>query len=310
MKTYQITITTENGRLDKVLSEQLADLSRSQVQAAIKAGRVQVNQVPLTKAKYAVQAGDQINLTVPEPAPIEAVPEPMALDIVYEDDQVIVVNKPQGMVVHPAPGHLHGTLVNGLLAHGQLASINGKIRPGIVHRIDKDTSGLLMVAKTDLAQQSLSQQLKAKTNLREYLAIVHGTIAEEQGTIDAPLARDPRNRQRQAVVAGGRRAVTHFKVLERFPGYTLVSCRLETGRTHQIRVHFQYIGHPLAGDPVYGPKKTLSGHGQFLHAVKLGFTHPTSGQWLAFSAPVPTIFATTLAKLRRQAAGEQSLDSK
>lgn len=309
MKTYQFTISSETGRLDKVLSELIADLSRSQIQAAIKDQRVTVNQATVTKTKYAVQTGDEIQLTMPEPEPIEAVPEPMSLDIVYEDDQVIVVNKPQGMVVHPAPGHLHGTLVNGLLAHGQLASINGKIRPGIVHRIDKDTSGLLMVAKTDLAQQSLSQQLKAKTNLREYLAIVHGVIAEEQGTIDAPLARDPRNRQRQAVVAGGRHAVTHFKVLERFPGYTLVSCRLETGRTHQIRVHFQYIGHPLAGDPVYGPKKTLPGHGQFLHAAKLGFTHPTSGQWLEFSAPVPEIFATTLVKLRRQANGSAPLDS-
>lgn len=297
MPEYTATINQETGRIDKVAANLFADVSRSQVQTAIKNQQLQVNG-QIVKAKYQVQPADEIKLSLPEPEPIDAQPEPMALDIVYEDDQVIVVNKPQGMVVHPAPGHLHGTLVNGLLAHGQLSSINGKIRPGIVHRIDRDTSGLLMVAKTDVAHQALTAQLKDKTNLREYVALVHGVIAEETGTIDAPLARDPKNRKRQAIVAGGRHAVTHFKVIERFSDYTLIRCRLETGRTHQIRVHLQYIKHPVAGDPLYGPKKTLPGHGQFLHAEKLGFTHPTTGQWLEFQAPLPEIFTETLAKLR------------
>lgn len=297
MPEYHAIVDNETGRIDKVGSELFSEVSRSQVQAAIKEARLKVNG-QVVKAKYQVQPTDQISLVLPEPEPIDAQPEPMDLDIIYEDDQVIVVNKPQGMVVHPAPGHLHGTLVNGLLAHGQLSAINGKIRPGIVHRIDRDTSGLLMVAKTDVAHRSLTTQLKNKTNLREYVALVHGVIEEEQGTINAPLARDPKNRKRQAIVAGGRHAVTHFKVVERFDNYTLIRCRLETGRTHQIRVHLQYIKHPVAGDPLYGPKKTLPGHGQFLHAAKLGFTHPTTGKWLEFEAPLPPIFAETLAKLR------------
>ncbi|MFC6314974.1 RluA family pseudouridine synthase [Lapidilactobacillus achengensis] len=301
MDKQTFTIQAERGRLDKVLSQMSPELSRSQVQSAIKAGQLLVNGQP-TRAKYSVQTGDQIELSLPEPTPIAAEPQEMPLDIIYEDDQVLVVNKPQGLVVHPSPGHPDGTLVNGLLAHGQLSSINGQIRPGIVHRIDKDTSGLLMVAKTDQAHRSLAAQLKAKTNLRQYLALVHGVISADTGTIDAPIARDPKNRQRQAVVAGGRPAVTHFEVLERFDQFTLVACRLETGRTHQIRVHFRYIGHPLAGDPLYGPKKTLPGHGQFLHAGTLGFTHPTTGEWLTFSVPVPTIFQQTLVRLRAQQA--------
>lgn len=297
MPEYTAKIDQETGRIDKVAADLFTEVSRSQVQTAIKDQRLEVNG-QVVKAKYQVQPADQIKLVLPEPEPIDAQPEPMDLDIIYEDDQVIVVNKPQGMVVHPAPGHLHGTLVNGLLAHGQLSSINGKIRPGIVHRIDRDTSGLLMVAKTDIAHKSLTEQLKNKTNLREYIALVHGVISEETGTINAPLARDPKNRKRQAVVSGGRDAVTHFKVIERFADYTLIRCRLETGRTHQIRVHLQYIKHPVAGDPLYGPKKTLPGNGQFLHAAKLGFTHPTTGEWLEFEAPLPPIFAETLVKLR------------
>ncbi|WP_261805616.1 RluA family pseudouridine synthase [Lapidilactobacillus luobeiensis] len=299
MKTQHFKITTESGRLDRVMTQLDPTLSRSQIQSAIKAERLLVNGQP-TRAKYAVHSGDELTLIFVEPLPITAKPQAMPLDIIYEDDQVLVVNKPQGLVVHPSPGHPDGTLVNGLLAHGQLSSINGQIRPGIVHRIDKDTSGLLMVAKTDIAHQSLAAQLKAKTNLRRYLALVHGVISADTGTIDAPIARDPKNRQRQAVVAGGRHAVTHFKVLERFDQYTLVECQLETGRTHQIRVHFRYIGHPLAGDPLYGPKKTLSGHGQFLHAATLGFKHPTTGQWLTFEAPLPAIFTETLTRLRQE----------
>lgn len=299
MADYSVTVTAQKGRVDKIASQLITKVSRTQIQAAIKAKRLLVNQQPV-KAKTLVQAGDVITLALPPAQPIIARPEPMPLDIIYEDDQLLVVNKPQGLVVHPGPGHPDGTLVNGLLAHGQLAAINGQIRPGIVHRIDKDTSGLLMVAKTDQAQHQLSSQLKEKTNLREYLALVHGVIEPNRGEIDAPLARDPKNRQRQAVVETGRRAVTHFKVLERFDQYTLISCQLETGRTHQIRVHLRYIGHPVAGDPIYGPKKTLTpNHGQFLHAAKLGLHHPLTGEWLSFSVPVPPLFADTLQRLRQ-----------
>ncbi|GAC44628.1 ribosomal large subunit pseudouridine synthase D [Pediococcus acidilactici NGRI 0510Q] len=222
----------------------------------------------------------------------------MDLDIVYEDDDVIVVNKPQGMVVHPAPGHDHGTLVNGLLAHTPLATINGELRPGIVHRIDKDTSGLLMVAKNDQALVSLSKQLKDKTNQRKYWAIVHGNIKEDTGTINAPIGRSKKDRKKMAINEEGRPAVTHFKVLERFGEYTLIECQLETGRTHQIRVHLKYIGHPVAGDPLYGPRKTLKGNGQFLHAKLLGFKHPRTGEEMVFEADPPAIFQTTLKKLR------------
>ena len=302
MADYSVTVTDQTGRVDKVAAQLITEVSRTQIQTAIKANRLLVNQKPV-KAKTLVQAGDVISLDLLAAEPIIARPEKMPLDIIYEDDQLLVVNKPQGLVVHPGPGHPDGTLVNGLLAHGQLASINGQIRPGIVHRIDKDTSGLLMVAKTDQAQKSLSAQLKDKSNLREYLALVHGVIEPNRGEIDAPIARDPKNRQRQAVVASGRHAVTHFKVLERFDHYTLISCRLETGRTHQIRVHLRYIGHPVAGDPVYGPKKTLTpNHGQFLHAAKLGLHHPLTGEWLSFSTPVPTLFAKTLQHLRQSPA--------
>lgn len=252
----------------------------------------------MVPAKTPVQQGDYITVTPPVPVPLAAVPEVMPLDIVYEDDSVIVVNKPQGMVVHPAPGHPDHTLVNGLLAHTTFSGINDVLRPGIVHRIDKDTSGLLMVAKTQAALISLQAQLKAKTTTREYLAIVHGTFAEDRGTIDAPLGRSPKDRKKIAIVPGGRQAVTHFTVLERFAHYTLVRCVLETGRTHQIRVHMASIHHPLADDPLYGPKRTLPGHGQFLHAATLGFTHPVTGQRLEFHADPPVIFQETLADLR------------
>lgn len=297
-----LTITTQQGRLDTVLRDAFTQLTRSHIQNLIKAKLVQVNGVSV-KAKYVVTPGDYIVIKLPKPVSLTAKPEKMPLDIVYEDADVLVVNKPQGMVVHPAPGHSHGTLVNALLYHSPLSTINGVIRPGIVHRIDKDTSGLLMVAKNNLAHQSLAAQLQAKTTQREYLALVHGNFKEQRGTIDAPLGRAKNDRKKQAVVAYGRHAVTHFEVLMRFKAYTLIKCQLETGRTHQIRVHMRYIGHPVAGDPLYGPKKTLSGHGQFLHAAKLGFKHPRSGEQLTFSVAVPPIFKQTLVTL------EKSVDS-
>jgi 23S rRNA pseudouridine1911/1915/1917 synthase len=247
-----------------------------------------------------VAFGDQIQVTIPEPETLNLTPENIPLDIVYEDNDVLVVNKPQGMVVHPSPGHPNHTLVNALLYHSPLSNINGTYRPGIVHRIDKDTSGLLMIAKNNTAHKCLSQQLKDKSNIREYIALVHGNIKENQGVINAPLGRAQNDRKKQAVVANGRHAITHFQVLERYGNYTLVKCVLETGRTHQIRVHMKYIGHPLAGDPLYGPRHTIKGHGQFLHAAKLGFVHPQTKQLLVFERPVPEIFANTIKNLRKQ----------
>ena len=295
----ELTVTTQTGRLDKVLAQNLTDFSRSQIQQLIQEGHVLVNgKIP--KTKYAVQPDDQIQITPPEPKTLDLIAQPIKLDIIYEDDDVLVVNKPQGMVVHPSAGHLQDTLVNALLYHCPLSTINGTFRPGIVHRIDKDTSGLLMVAKNDQAHQALAQQLKEKTNIRQYLALVHGNIKEDQGTIDAPIGRSLKDRKKQAVVANGKPAVTHFEVLQRFGSYTLISCKLETGRTHQIRVHLQYIGHPLAGDPVYGPKKTLPAKGQFLHAAKLGFIHPKTGELLVFEAPLPEYFTKTLTQLTKQ----------
>lgn len=284
------------GRIDKQLGHHFKQFSRSQIQRWIEDGHVKVNDQPV-KPKYKLAVGDVVTIEPEKPKKIDLVPENIPLDIVYEDDDVIVVNKPQGMVVHPAPGHPDHTLVNALLYHSPLSTINGEFRPGIVHRIDKDTSGLLMVAKNDMAHRSLAAQLKAKTNEREYVALVHGVINEDQGTIDAPLGRSPKDRKKQAVVADGRHAVTHFKVLKRYQHYTLVSCRLETGRTHQIRVHMKYIGHPLAGDPLYGPRKTLSGNGQYLHARLLGFKHPRTGKQLTFTAPLPSYFQKMLDKL-------------
>lgn len=284
------------GRIDKQLGHHFAQYSRSQLQRWIEDGNVQVNGQAV-KPKYKLATGDVVTIEPEKPKKIDLIPENIPLDIVYEDDDVIVVNKPQGMVVHPAPGHPDHTLVNALLYHSPLSTINGEFRPGIVHRIDKDTSGLLMVAKNDMAHRSLAAQLKAKTNEREYVALVHGVIKEDRGTIDAPLGRSLKDRKKQAVVADGRHAVTHFKVLKRYRHYTLVACRLETGRTHQIRVHMKYIGHPLAGDPLYGPRKTLPGKGQYLHARLLGFKHPRTGKQLTFTAPLPPYFQQMLDKL-------------
>lgn len=292
-------ITDQTGRIDKVLTSLEPEITRSQLKNLINDGHVTVNGQAV-KPKYKVQAGDKISLIKPEPQSLKLTPENIPLDIVYEDDDVIVVNKPQGMVVHPAPGHPNHTLVNALLYHSPLSTINGTFRPGIVHRIDKDTSGLLMVAKNDLAHQSLAEQLRNKTNKREYLALVYGQIKEDEGTIDAPLGRNPQDRKKQAVVKSGRHAVTHFKVMKRYDNFTLVKCILETGRTHQIRVHMKYIGHPLVGDPLYGPRKVIGKDGQFLHAALLGFKHPRTGEEMVFEAPLPENFQKMLDKLDKQ----------
>ncbi|EMF0510820.1 RluA family pseudouridine synthase [Enterococcus hirae] len=302
MTELNATIQTETGRIDKVLTGLFNDYSRSQIQLWLKDGAVSVNG-QVVKANYKVKKNDEIVIAVPEPETLSIEAEDIPLEIVYEDEAVAVVNKPQGMVVHPSAGHPNGTMVNALMYHVKdLSSINGVIRPGIVHRIDKDTSGLLMVAKNDLAHESLAKQLKDKTSLRKYVALVHGVIPHEKGTINAPIGRSKVNRKMQAVREDGKPAVTYFNVLERFNDFTLVELTLETGRTHQIRVHMKYIGYPLAGDPVYGPSKTLKGNGQFLHAKLLGFTHPITGQKMVFEAPLPTIFEKTLEKLRKSVA--------
>ena len=300
---YDWTIEPSDAgeRIDKYISLQNEDWSRSQVQSWIKEGRVTVDGEPV-KSNYKLQAEDELTLRVPPPREMAILPEPMPLDIVYEDSDVVVVNKPRGLVVHPAPGHYSGTLVNGLLAHCKdLSGINGVLRPGVVHRIDKGTSGLLMVAKNDKAHMGLAKQLKEHSVNRTYVAIVHGVIQHEMGTIEAPIGRDPKNRQQMAVVfENSKHAVTHFIVQERFKDYTLVELKLETGRTHQIRVHMKYIEHPLAGDPKYGPKQTLELNGQALHAKTLGFVHPRTGERLEFEAPLPEDLEQTIAYLRQQ----------
>ena len=286
-------------RLDKAVAD-LTELSRGLANEQIKNGQILVNG-EAKKAKYAVKEGDVISYEVPEPEVVEYVAEDLPLEIVYQDEDVAVVNKPQGMVVHPSAGHTSGTLVNALMYHiKDLSGINGVLRPGIVHRIDKDTSGLLMIAKNDQAHLVLADELKEKKSLRKYWAIVHGNLPNDRGVIEAPIGRSEKDRKKQAVTAKGKPALTRFQVLERFGDYTLVELQLETGRTHQIRVHMAYIGHPVAGDEVYGPRKTLKGHGQFLHARTLGFTHPRTGEVLEFTSEVPAIFQETLAKLRQQ----------
>ncbi|WP_027414518.1 RluA family pseudouridine synthase [Aneurinibacillus terranovensis] len=286
-------------RVDKFLAAVQEDYSRSQLQGWLKENLVSVNGKP-AKGNYRLQEDDEIVLTVPPPKDLNIAAEPMNLDVVYEDSDVIVVNKPRGLVVHPAPGHYSGTLVNGLLYHCKdLSGINGVLRPGIVHRIDKDTSGLIMAAKNDKAHESLAAQLKDHTVTRRYVALVHGVIAHEKGTIDAPIGRDPKNRQQMAVVfENSKPAVSHFAVLERFRDYTLVELKLETGRTHQIRVHMKYINHPLVGDPKYGPKSDFSIEGQALHARDLGFIHPGTGEYMEFTAPLPNDMTTIIKHLR------------
>ena len=294
----QVKVEIGGVRLDKAVAD-LTPLSRSHANEQIKHGQILVNG-QVKKAKYAVKAGDVITYELPEPEALEYVAENLPLDIVYQDEDVAVVNKAQGMVVHPSAGHTSGTLVNALMYHiKDLSGINGVLRPGIVHRIDKDTSGLLMIAKNDDAHIKLAEELKDKKSLRKYWAIVHGNLPNDRGVIEAPIGRSEKDRKKQAVTAKGKPAVTRFHVLERFGNYTLVELQLETGRTHQIRVHMAYIGHPVAGDEVYGPRKTLKGHGQFLHARTLGFTHPKTREVMKFTAEAPAIFQETLEKLRK-----------
>jgi len=301
MEKIEIEITEEHkgSRIDKALSAVNPEWSRTQIQAWLKDSLVLVSGIQV-KPNYKVRLGDIVTVEEPELEELDMIAEDLDLDIVYEDKDVLVVNKARGMVVHPAPGHPSGTVVNGLMHHcTDLSGINGVVRPGIVHRIDKDTSGLLMVAKNDKAHVSLVDQLVNRTVTRVYTALVHGHIPHDNGTIDAPIGRDSRERQNMAIVDKGRHAVTHFKVIERFGDYTLVECKLETGRTHQIRVHMKYIGYPLVGDPKYGPKKTLEFNGQVLHAGTLGFDHPVTGEYLEFNSPLPEDFEKLVEEVRK-----------
>ncbi len=288
-------------RLDIFLAERLSQVSRSRIQSMIKEQDVLVNRQP-AKASQKLVAGDQIAYHIQESQPLQVISQEIPLNIVYEDHDIIVINKPQGMVVHPAAGHQQDTLVNALLHHCKdLSGINGLIRPGIVHRIDKDTSGLLVAAKNDEAHLALSRQWQGHQITRVYHALLLGTMAEPGGTIDAPIGRHPQDRKKMAVEPlHGRNAVTHYRVLERFSGYTYAEMRLETGRTHQIRVHMAHLGHPVAGDPVYGAKKSkLAVSGQVLHAKILGFHHPRSGEYLEFDSELPEYFSDFLNQLRK-----------
>lgn len=291
----------EGMRLDRYLAEQIPDLTRSYLQKLLKENLAEVNG-KIVKANYKVKKGDQISLELPEVQKPEAFPENIPLDILYEDEDVLLVNKPKGMVVHPAAGHLSGTLVNGVLYHcrGQLSGINGVLRPGIVHRIDRDTTGVLVVCKNDRAHQSLAAQLKEHSITRKYRAIVLGSLKED-GTVNAPIGRHPVDRKKMAVNRkNGKEAVTHYHVLEELKGYTYIECQLETGRTHQIRVHMASIGHPLLGDSVYGPSQCpFSLEGQCLHAMVLGFLHPSTGVYMEFESPLPEYFEKLLQKLQK-----------
>lgn len=296
--TYEISIEEKGTRIDKLLSDLNTDASRTQVQLWIKDDCVRVNGIPV-KSNYKCQPEDIVEWQIPEPVEMEIKPEEIPLDVRYEDKHLLVVNKSKGMVVHPSAGHTSNTLVNALLHYCQdLSGINGLIRPGIVHRIDKDTSGLLVIAKDDVSHEYLSNQLKDKKIKRKYRAIVHGEIPHDYGTVEAPIGRDPKDRQRMAVVDGGKNAVTHFNVLERFDNYTYIECELETGRTHQIRVHMRYIGYPIVGDPKYGQRKTMNIGGQALHAYALTFIHPVTKEMMEFQAELPNIMEEVLKDLR------------
>ena len=303
MTAYTLTteLCDEGLRLDRFLSEELEDHSRSFLQKLIKEGLVTVDGKPV-KANYRLSAGQQVSVQVREPEEVNIEPQEMPLDILYEDGDVCIVNKPKGMVVHPAAGHYRDTLVNGIMYHCQdsLSGINGSLRPGIVHRIDKDTTGALIICKNDKAHRCIAEQLKEHSITRRYRAIIIGNLSEDEGTVDAPIGRHPTQRKKMAVNRNnGKRAVTHYRVLARFRGYTYIECRLETGRTHQIRVHMASIGHPLLGDTVYGPAKQAypSLEGQTLHAMVIGFVHPTTGAYMEFEAPLPAYFAELLQKL-------------
>ena len=303
MKQEYIVPEKSSGlRIDKFLTESCPDYTRSFLQKLLKSELVEVNGKPV-KSSYKTAAGDTVTFEVPEAVEAEITAQEMPLDILYEDEDVILINKPKGMVVQPAAGHYEGTLVNGLMHHcrEQLSGINGVMRPGIVHRIDMDTTGVLIVCKNDLAHNSIAEQLKVHSITRKYYAVVFGSLKDDEGTIHAPIGRHPNDRKKMSINSkNGKDAVTHYKVLERFHGYTLVECRLETGRTHQIRVHMASIGHPLLGDQVYGPaKQPFRLQGQTLHAGVLGFLHPRTGEYMEFSAPLPKYFEELLEKLRR-----------
>ncbi|GET42789.1 RluA family pseudouridine synthase [Microseira wollei] len=304
-KTSEILTATKPDRLDRWLSNQLPDLSRSRIQKLIEQGCVEINGETCTDKNAKVKPGDRIHLTIPEAQPTNLQPEDIPLDILYEDDRILILNKPAGLVVHPAAGHQDGTLVNALLAHCPLAEIGGEQRPGIVHRLDKDTTGAIAIAKTDQAYQHLQAQLKAKTARREYLGVVYGVPKTESGSVNQPIGRHPVDRKKMAVVPeekGGRPAVTHWQIQERLGNYTLIHFQLETGRTHQIRVHSAYMGHPIVGDPLYSSGRDIGVNlpGQALHAWKLTLQHPISEEWISVTAPLPKAFNTLLEVLRRR----------
>lgn len=298
--SYQIGIGEDEERLDKWLSGAIPTLSRSYIQKCIKKGQVLVNDSPC-KANYRLRVDDEVAFQIPEAVEPTVEAENIPLSVLYEDEDVLVVDKPKGMVVHPAPGHYSGTLVNAVLYHckGHLSGINGVLRPGIVHRIDRDTTGSLIVCKNDLSHREIAGQLGAHSLNRSYRAIVHGTVKEEEGTICAPIGRDEKDRKRMAVnEKNGKEAVTHYRVLQRFRDFTYIECRLETGRTHQIRVHMTSIGHPLLGDEIYGPRKTAFRlEGQTLHAYCLGFIHPVNREYIEVKAPLPAYFSHLLTVL-------------
>lgn len=295
-------VEDESGiRLDKYLAERLVDYTRSFLQKQIDNEKVHING-KIVNAKYKVKIGDEIQVEIPDPVEVDILPEPIDIDIVYEDNDLMIINKPQDMVVHPAPGNYTGTLVNALLYHckDKLSGINGEIRPGIVHRIDKDTSGLLMIAKNDKAHLGLSALLKEHDIVRKYHAIVYGNFKEDEGTVELPIGRSPQDRKKMAIVQGGRYAKTDYRVIERFKNFTHVELTLYTGRTHQIRVHMKHTGHPLLGDPVYGPSKSLYGlDKQMLHAKVLGFIHPITGEKMLFESELPKYFMNVVDKLRK-----------
>lgn len=304
METLNFSITEENSniRIDRYLAEQCPDLSRSYIQKLVKDGAVSVNNRQI-KANYKVQPQDQVILTIPDMQVPDILPENIPLDILYEDQWLLVVNKPKDMVVHPSAGHMEGTLVNAVMAHcgEHLSGINGVLRPGIVHRIDKDTTGALLICKDDTVHRDLAEQLKVHSIKRRYRAIVQGNLKEDQGTVDAPVGRHPTDRKKMAInYKNGKEAVTHYQVLERFGNATYIECRLETGRTHQIRVHMTSLGHPLLGDTIYGSSKNpYHLQGQALHAMILGFVHPITREYLEFQAPLPEYFIKLLDKLRK-----------